>query len=156
MCTSRLFINVRFLLKSILHNKSSMEVQFFGKNVNQLNFKVLVFCLNFFLTYCEKRSKETFEIRGWRPRICKIFEITRTIHSNSERLEQFLKQNAFLTHSWRFLRSNYLEQLEFKSEKNSWDVEKCRIFYHTLFFFTQIGLPWNPVICYGLYVNTRT
>ena len=31
--------------------------------------------------------EKTFEIRGWRPRICKIFEITRTIYSNSERSE---------------------------------------------------------------------
>ena len=30
----------------------------------------------------------------------------------------FWKQNAFLTCSWRFLRSNKLEQLEFKLEKN--------------------------------------
>ena len=30
----------------------------------------------------------------------------------------FWQQNAFLTCSWRFLRSNKLEQLEFKSEKN--------------------------------------
>ena len=30
----------------------------------------------------------------------------------------FWQQNAFLTSSWRFLRSNKLEQLEFKSEKN--------------------------------------
>ena len=34
--------------------------------------------------YCEKKLfwlKKAFEIRGWRPRICKIFEIIRTIHS---------------------------------------------------------------------------
>ena len=37
-------------------------------------------------------------------RICKIFEITRTFFSNSERPEQFLVQNAFLTCFWR----NYL------------------------------------------------
>ena len=30
-------------------------------------------------------EKNTFEIQGWRPRICKHFEITETIHSNSER-----------------------------------------------------------------------
>ena len=30
----------------------------------------------------------------------------------------FWKQNAFLTCSWRFLKSNKLEQLEFKLEKN--------------------------------------
>ena len=34
---------------------------------------------------------------------------------------------AFLTSSWRFLRSNKLEQLEFKFEKNYWDLEK--VFY---------------------------
>ena len=45
-----------------------------------------------------------------------IFEITRTIYSNSEKSEQSLvKQNAFLTCSWRFLISNELEQ--FKLEK---------------------------------------
>ena len=41
-------------------------------------------------------SKKTFEIRGWRPRICNIFEITRTIYWNSER-SQFLEQNSFCT-----------------------------------------------------------
>ena len=30
---------------------------------------------------------------GWRPRIFKIFEVTRTIYSNSERSEQFLVNN---------------------------------------------------------------
>ena len=54
-----------------------------------------------------------------------MFEITRTIYSNSERSEQFLVkdfllrrnndnrsgQNAFLTCSWRFLISNKSEQL---------------------------------------------
>ena len=53
------------------------------------------------------------------PSICKIFEITRKIYSNSERSEQFLKQNDFLTYFWRFFRSNTLEQIEFK-------LEKCR------------------------------
>ena len=48
------------------------------------------------------------------PRVCKNFEITRTIYSNSERSEQFL--NAFLTCSCRFLRSNELEQSELKLE----------------------------------------
>ena len=31
------------------------------------------------------------------PRICKIFEVTRTIYSNSERSEQFLETECFLT-----------------------------------------------------------
>ena len=56
--------------------------------------------------------REFFEIQGWRPIICKIFEITRIICSNSERSEQFLVQNAFLTCSWSFVISDKLEQLE--------------------------------------------
>ena len=32
----------------------------------------------------------------------------------------FWQQNDFLTCSWRFLRFNKLEQLEFKLEKNIW------------------------------------
>ena len=34
-------------------------------------------------------SSETSEIQGWKPRISKKFEITRTIYSNSARSEQF-------------------------------------------------------------------
>ena len=42
-----------------------------------------------------KREKNVLVIeKSWRPRICKIFAITRTIYSNSERSLQFLKQNA--------------------------------------------------------------
>ena len=42
-------------------------------------------------------------------------KITRTIFLNSERSEQFLKQNSFLTCYWRFVRSNILEQLKCQS-----------------------------------------
>ena len=49
--------------------------------------------------YYEKKlfywSRKTFEIRGWRPRICKNFEITRIIYSNSERSEQCLVTECF-------------------------------------------------------------
>ena len=56
-------------------------------------------------TYCEKkysRDKKNFEIRSWRPRICKILE--------SERSEQFLLTECFFAYSWRFLISNKLLQ----------------------------------------------
>ena len=39
--------------------------------------------------------RKTFEIRGWRLRICKIFGITRTIYSNSERSEQIFVTECF-------------------------------------------------------------
>ena len=38
----------------------------------------------------------------------------------------FWYQNAFLTCSWRFLRSNKLEQFKFKLKKSFWDLETCR------------------------------
>jgi hypothetical protein len=44
---------------------------------------------------CSSNRERTLEIRGWRPRICKTFEITRTIYSNSERSEQFLVTECF-------------------------------------------------------------
>ena len=51
------------------------------------------------LTYCERKLfywlRKTFEIRGWRMKICKFFEITRTIHSNTERSEEFLVTKCF-------------------------------------------------------------
>ena len=57
------------------------------------------------LTYCKKKlfswSRKTFEIRGWRPRICKNFEIMRTIYSNI-----VLATECFFNFSWRFLISN--------------------------------------------------
>ena len=62
--------------------------------------------------------EKKIEIWGWRSRIFKNFEITKTIYSNSEGLEQFLVTEYFLTCSWRFLGSNELEQLEFKLENN--------------------------------------
>ena len=45
-----------------------------------------------------------------RENVLKTFEITKTIYPNSKKSEQFLKQNAFLTSSWRFFRSNTLEK----------------------------------------------
>ena len=60
----------------------------------QLDNRTMVFCYqNYSDLLWEKIVlviEENFEIRGWRPRICKLFEITRTIYSNSERSEQFL------------------------------------------------------------------
>ena len=51
------------------------------------------------------------------PRICKLFNITITIYSNSERAEQFLKQNAFSNLFLEVSQTNKIEQLEFKLEK---------------------------------------
>jgi hypothetical protein len=72
------------------------------------------------LSYQKNRSSDPekllkFEAEG--REFAKFLEITRTIYSNSERSEQVLVTECFLTCPWRFLRSNKLEQLEFKLEK---------------------------------------
>ena len=43
-----------------------------------------------------------------------------------ETSEQFLKQNAFLTSSCRFLRFDVLEKLRLKIEKNNWGLQTYR------------------------------
>ena len=55
----------------------------------------------------------------WRKkrRICKKFKIVKTIYLSIESSVQFLKQNTFSTCSWKFLRSNELEQLYFKLKR---------------------------------------
>ena len=45
------------------------------------------------LIYCEKKIVLVIEKNFWK--ICKIFEITRTMYSNSERSEQFLVTECF-------------------------------------------------------------
>ena len=64
----------------------------------------------------------TFEIRSWRPRISKSFEVTRTIYLRRDRSEQFSKQDALLTCSWRFLRSTmYFGTTIIQILKNNWN-----------------------------------
>ena len=58
---------------------------------------------------CSSDREKTFEIRGWRPRICKIFEITRTIYSNSGRSGQFLLTKCFFN---LFLEVSQVKKLE--------------------------------------------
>ena len=73
-----------------------------------------VFCFQNCSSY---RKKRYFWSSRLKTENLKKIEVTRTIYSISERLEQFLKQNAFLTYSWRFLRSTKSNKLEFKLEQ---------------------------------------
>ena len=45
---------------------------------------------------CSSVQEKTLEIWDWRPRICKLFDITRTLYSNSEWSEQFLNLKKWL------------------------------------------------------------
>jgi hypothetical protein len=80
----------------------------------------MVFCFQNCFSDREKLLK--FEDEG--RELSKFFEITRTIYSNSERSDTFLKQHTFLTCYWRFLRSNKLEQLELKLRNMQEKLEK--------------------------------
>ena len=88
---------------------------------NKRSLKTLVFCYQNCSDLLWQKIVLEIEKNFWnsrlKPRICKIFEITRTIYSNSERSEQCLETECFLTCSWRFLISNKLEQFKFKLEK---------------------------------------
>ena len=70
-------------------------------------------------------------VRIFFSRICKIFEIARTIYSNSK---MFGNGMFFLTCSCRFLISKKFEQLEFKLENNYWynagKVRQCSFFIY--------------------------
>ena len=63
---------------------------------------------------CSNDRDKLFKLDAGGQELENFFEIIRTIFSNSERSVQFLNKNAFLTCSWRFLRSNTLQQLESK------------------------------------------
>ena len=71
-------------LTIFLKKKISKKMVFCYQNCSDLLWEKIVLVI-----------EKNFEIRGWRPRICKIFEITRTIYSNSERSEQFLVTECF-------------------------------------------------------------
>ena len=72
-----------------------------------------------------------------------MFDITKTIYSNSERSEQFLKQNVF--YSWRLIRPNELKQLGFKLEKNNWDIEGCMKSWKNMLLTTENKTPLESV-----------
>ena len=84
--------------------------------------ETMIFCFQKFSDqYTVRKIVQVVENCFWNSRlklrINKNFEITRTIYSNSEKTPQFLKRNTFFTCFCRLLRSNTLEQLEFKLEK---------------------------------------
>ena len=65
-----------------------------------------------FLSDREKLFKLEVEGREFVKNLRSLEQFIRTVK------DHFLKQNALLTCSWRFLRSNILQQLEFRLEKN--------------------------------------
>ena len=90
---------------------------------------------------------KTFEIRGWRSRICKIFEIIWTIYSNSERSEQFLDLKKQNNHNSNWKKMLGFRSMQEKLEKKSflarcgWDNESSRLLWLLRFVFM-----WNSFL----------
>ena len=74
---------------TILYSKLCIQVLvFYYQNCSDLLWEKIVLVI--------EKSLKTFEIRGWRLRICKNFETTRIIYSNCERWsEQYLVTECF-------------------------------------------------------------
>ena len=66
--------------------------------------------------------------------VIKNFVFNRTISWNSERSEQFLKQNTFLTCYWRFQQAKGNGEAEGTHKGHSWDFESRGANYSILPF----------------------
>ena len=90
---------------SIVLITTKLSIYYWEQILSQKSFSCITFVIGLWmikqlvvLKLVQRQPKpnyKTFEIRGWRPRIFKFFEITWTIYSNSERSEQFLVTDCF-------------------------------------------------------------
>ena len=79
----------------------------------------ILFSKNFWSTVrnnCSIDREKLFKLEAEGREFVKILRSIEQFNQTGK--DQFLKQNAFLTCSWSFLRSNILQQLEFRLEKN--------------------------------------
>ena len=70
--------------------------------------------------------RKCFEIQGWWPRICKRFDITRTIWSNSKRSEQFLITECLFNLFLEVSQIWWSRTIRIQIGKNYWDLKTCR------------------------------
>ena len=95
------YLKAKFNLQTLpktTNGKKSMK--FWENNFASISQWKIIFCFQKFSDLqwetMFKESRKSFEIRGWRQRIFKKIEITKTNCSNSERSEQFLVTECFL------------------------------------------------------------
>ena len=91
------FLNVWSKINLDLWISFKLNFMTFAFSIQSVKYGILLPKL-FWPTVRKKCSSDLeffFEIRCWRSRICKMFEITRTIYSNIERSEQFLVTECF-------------------------------------------------------------
>ena len=76
-----------------------------------------------------------------------IFEITKTVFSNSERSEQFLKTECFFNLFLEVFQTEYMRTIRIQIGENNWDavnVRKCNLFignhFDALDFKQMVGI----------------
>ena len=93
-----------------------------------------------------------------------FFWVIRIIYSNNERSAKFLKKNAFLTFSCRYLKFNILEQFEFRiqSGKNNWCLYTYRKIWKICFLtfcnihYTILSTAFSTLlVCTFTYKNYK-
>ena len=82
--------------------------------------------------------EKTFEIRGWKPRIFKKFEITWAICSNSEWSEQFVATECFFNLFLEVSQIYKIRKIMIQIGKIFWDWETCRKSYKIGVFFHEV------------------
>ena len=83
-------------------------------------------CSHLFMKKCSNDQENLFANLRLKTKNLNSFYITGTIYSKSERSEHFLKQSAFSTCSWRFLRSDRNITFRIQIGTNNWEVETYR------------------------------
>ena len=86
-----------------VHTSATIETSLLWRSIADFLQQLHSACCSCFEKDCwyfvSKIGEKIFLVitRGWRPRICKNAEITRTIHLNSEKSVQFLKEKLFFS-----------------------------------------------------------
>ena len=112
-------LNLKY--KCLIHLKCNKKEKEWSERKTTRKIEDMVFCYqNCSDLLWEKivLVRKTFKIRGWRPRICKIFQIIRTIYSNRDSSEQLLVAECFFNLFLEVSKPNKFEQFKFKFEKN--------------------------------------
>ena len=100
-----------------LIKSSKIRKQMSGPDLHVFTLKFLSLKMVFCYQNCSVR-------KNW-PRICKIFEITRTIYSNGTRSKQFLVTESFFNLFLEFFQISKNRTI-IQIGKKHWDLEICR------------------------------
>jgi hypothetical protein len=128
-----LFSVLKKLQNEMKMNKASRKkcapwwkIQYCEVKWKRMKQREMVFCYQNCSDLLWEKIVLVIEKNFWRPRICKIFEITRIICSNSERSEEFLVIECFFKLFLEVSQNLWIRTIQIQIGKNYWDLETCR------------------------------